>query len=722
MKIYAKGFVVLAITGSLVVSALTPAFASPPRLAQTLNPAYLSEMPAPARIIKDIKGKDAEDTIERQMGAFMALNKMIDDMAYGLERRYLPVRATKDENRYKDSYSLAYADLWHKATNKEDHLYDHDRELLGELLTKFFPQSFRDLYAKSDANANAYYQAYRAKMSGPLLTIGPTPNPGSSTSVSPGAAGAVAPGSTGEMRRCLESGRSQRNCFSEGMSNGMDQITGISLKMPVPVGLRMTGDYSGAKGVRLIFQPDKAVLTCNDVSSPMPYTVRITDTQALIEIDNGSKPVGFALRPDGKLAGAGSAKINGITANGTRTEQTMGATTQTTTTTRELTPLEAQNNPNATRNGQTYSTTENSTQTTYGPTGTRNVINYENRVGNCILGLMTPTGPTPLPPDIESPFGIITAIGSGLGTLMNGGTTQDAAKEMLSPQPISPGLRMAGKYSGPGGFSMTFHPESVTLGCGDAERALEYSVQRSGSQTVVMVKDKTDPVTLQLKPDGSLLGQGTVQVNGRTIVGQTEDPKNPFIYAPKVAKCTVGRLVTGGDSQGSGQIDAGTYGGPTLSPGTLPVNTNAASPLQNPNAKAGTGGFSISTNFDGHPLIGKPIIFFKESLEDLFRKQGFQNTPGGAGKSAIALYAEACKAKDPRCEAANQAIAAQRINVINTNAAGRVDVSNVPPGSYWVVTAIGSKGRSYLWNIRVDVAPGIQAPVSLNEGNIIIDW
>ena len=61
-----------------------------------LTPPYLGEMPAPARVLQEIKGKDAEDTIERQMGAFQALMKVIDDMAWGLEKRYLPTRATPD--------------------------------------------------------------------------------------------------------------------------------------------------------------------------------------------------------------------------------------------------------------------------------------------------------------------------------------------------------------------------------------------------------------------------------------------------------------------------------------------------------------------------------------------------------------------------------------------------------------------------------------------------
>jgi len=54
---------------------------------QATNPPYLSEMPAPARIRTEIKGKDAENTGERQMGAFQALVKMIDDMARGLSHR-----------------------------------------------------------------------------------------------------------------------------------------------------------------------------------------------------------------------------------------------------------------------------------------------------------------------------------------------------------------------------------------------------------------------------------------------------------------------------------------------------------------------------------------------------------------------------------------------------------------------------------------------------------
>src|SRR6185436_9740389 len=117
---------------------------------QTLTPSYLSEMPAPARILAEIKGKDAQDTGERQMGAFQALRKIIDDMAFGLEKRelfYSPEKSTPDEIRIKNMYFQAYTDLWHKVKDTYGKQYagdyDHNLDLLHELLSKFFSENFR---------------------------------------------------------------------------------------------------------------------------------------------------------------------------------------------------------------------------------------------------------------------------------------------------------------------------------------------------------------------------------------------------------------------------------------------------------------------------------------------------------------------------------------------------------------------------------------------------
>jgi hypothetical protein len=152
-------FVLVALVTAIVVQA------------QSLNPSYLSEMPAPVRILAEIKGKDVEDTGERQMGAFMALIKIMDDMAWGLEHRYVDPADTRksspDELRIRIGYQTAYADLWHKVKNKEGHVYDHDLDLLNEMLQKLFSENFRAKYFQADRNAQAGYKAFQQRMYGP---------------------------------------------------------------------------------------------------------------------------------------------------------------------------------------------------------------------------------------------------------------------------------------------------------------------------------------------------------------------------------------------------------------------------------------------------------------------------------------------------------------------------------------------------------------------------
>lgn len=100
-----------------------------------------------------------------------------------------------------------------------------------------------------------------------------------------------------------------------------------------------------------------------------------------------------------------------------------------------------------------------------------------------------------------------------------------------------PGLRMNGSYAGATGFSLNFHPESVTAGCGDVERA--------GSRTMLVIRNNLNPISHQLMLDGSSTGEGSVQVNGRVITGITDDLNNPFVFARNVATCPVARLVAG---------------------------------------------------------------------------------------------------------------------------------------------------------------------------------
>jgi hypothetical protein len=82
-----------------VFSLLTPTVV----FGQALKPTYIGEMPPPARIISEIKGKDAEDTIERQMGAFQALIKIIDDRHLDLKNVTWTDQRTLHRTRFGSS-------------------------------------------------------------------------------------------------------------------------------------------------------------------------------------------------------------------------------------------------------------------------------------------------------------------------------------------------------------------------------------------------------------------------------------------------------------------------------------------------------------------------------------------------------------------------------------------------------------------------------------------
>src|ERR1700682_373523 len=98
-------------TDSLIAALVVSMLGSRPVYAQALNPSYIAEMPPPARVIAEINGKDAEDTGERQMGAFMALIQIMDEMAWGIGHRYVNDADTReltpDERRIRLAYQTA---------------------------------------------------------------------------------------------------------------------------------------------------------------------------------------------------------------------------------------------------------------------------------------------------------------------------------------------------------------------------------------------------------------------------------------------------------------------------------------------------------------------------------------------------------------------------------------------------------------------------------------
>ena len=683
------------LTGALIALALNPVAI----YSQALNPTYLADMPAPARVLEVIKGKDAEDTLERQMGAMHALVDVIDDMAYGISHRYVSVadntKATPDEKRIRLAYQTAYAELWYKA--KEKDTYEHDRELRNEILQKLFSEDFRKLYFQSNQSAAKAFKDFQDKMY--ATPAAPTSTPISAAPLSSG--GPAAPGSTGEMRQCVASGRTLRVCMSEGMGKGFNQMIGIDLsglQATPPTGLRMTGDYKAADGFRLIFEPDQVTMVCKGVPAPAPYTVQVTDTQTNITIQNG-KPFVVSLRADGKLAGTGQVRVTGQVPAGTRTEQTTGNSTQTATRTRELTPLEAGQYPNAKQNGQTFTIQDDASQFVNGPSS-RTVIDFVTKTADCTLGVLSPIGASPLQ-QVKNDADILTTIGAGLGALMKGGDLKAATKEMLAPkedEAITPGLRMNGSYAG-GSFGLTFHRESVTMACGDSEQALPYSVQHSGNKTMLMIQDKP---TMQLMPDGSLNGSGTVQVNGRIITGTTDDINNPFVFAPHPASCPMGRLVAGAKITAA-PVDTASIAA------ALTASTTPATP-------AGTTSLRIAA----HPVLssllaGKSLVVLKDSLENVLASAGV-NAQGAS--SRIAAWAKACEraSTDPLCQKGVTSLASFVVARSTLDPTGTATFMNIPSSGTFFVVVDTAYSQHLLWNLRIDLKPGVNS-VTLTENN-----
>ena len=655
---------------------------------QTLKPTYLSEMPAPARVISEIKGKDAEDTIERQMGAFQALIKMIDDMAFGFEKRYTyntASNATPDENRIKLAYGYAYADLWHKAVaaRREEHLYDHDRVLLGELLTKLSSQNFRDLYAKSDAKTAEYYKAYRAQNSGVVFTVG-----------------AAAPKDEFH-EACAAKGLDDFTCMMAQMMKGVMKVSD-AMSGPVVPGLRMSGGYQSGKFTMLLDPGGNAWVHCGEVFLLSSYKVERRNNQVVLHLTNEQDPFTLALKPDGTtLAGPASILVHGNAPGGSTTTTTAGSSREVqTTTTTEMNARDLQASgraQEATQTGnQTYSVKDTTTSTEYTPPTTTTVPAYHAVTVPCRVGVL------PVQPERPSEPGKKT-----------GGMADIVDEIMPASGKVPNGLRMAGTYYGQGGASVEFLPDKAIVGCHVTQVEHPYTVASPAGQLLINLGGNGGSQTFTLTPEGTLLGDNaTVSLSGRRKIGEDTlgDPK----YAPSSDSCSYGVLSPRGASQSSERT--------TLSPASAPASaprradSSITPSAQNSNAAAGTGALSIAATFAGqlsNPFAGVPVLFLKESAEDILRREGFGNA---AGKSALELWAEGCKTGNPICTKGGQALQKARVNGVRFDANGHVGFANVPVGTYWVVTEIRSNNKSYVWNLRIDVRPGSNA-ASLDQNN-----
>ncbi len=156
------------------------------------------------------------------------------------------------------------------------------------------------------------------------------------------------------------------------------------------------------------------------------------------------------------------------------------------------------------------------------------------------------------------------SFGQGLINMIGGQEIKDMAD---SVDPI--GVYLSGAYQNPSaGAALDFGPGSAAIGnCGKLlPDPHGYNLHRTASGVQITVANSPANIVLALRPDGSLVGPGTIQVNGRVITGYSsqtttlvhQDGSEAYgcsgaygscrtttstpIYGPATARCTFAAL------------------------------------------------------------------------------------------------------------------------------------------------------------------------------------
>lgn len=150
---------------------------------------------------------------------------------------------------------------------------------------------------------------------------------------------------------------------------------------------------------------------------------------------------------------------------------------------------------------------------------------YEARTERCNFASLRATAPA-------------QAETSVLG-LLSGGLDGQAADARSGFAEAPAGLRMSGTYAEAGGLQVEFRTTTTVIDCGDAHARRTYAVENLTDRLVITVRNGTVPLTLTLRPDGTLSGSGTAEVAGRILTGMTDSGAT---FTPLTTRCAVGVL------------------------------------------------------------------------------------------------------------------------------------------------------------------------------------
>ncbi len=465
---------------------------------KSFNPPYLNEMPSIDFVKQQIQGKDATDTLARQVAVFNQLPTVITRFLLADGKRY---DLTPDEQKITGKYQLAAYELeqgykkTHTAAEAQAFFqlhgrYELDTPLDREMHLKLFSPEFLQMLTSADKARNQAYLAHleqerRASEQAANAAKGGSPfvrnDPG-----------------TLAARRCVELGGNELQCIGKGFWSGLMDMAGVDADVMNPLGgskfagVTMNGHYQGGAGVWFDFGPQSLSLHgCGKlVPNGHAYTITKQPNQLLINVKSEPTPFVLSMGNNGSLSGPGAIDIKGQIITGYNRVW-----------------MQEYRNGIAVAGGGYWDS----------------VPIYESKTERCTIASLTQAPP---PPPDKNPL------------------TRDLTAAMNSVMAVGPpGLRMSGQYAGSGGLALEFADDAVTLDCGAAHAMQPYTVENAPNQIVVNIKNGSSPFTLALQPNGMLSGSGTANIAGRVVTGATQ---NALTYAPRNAGCPIGTLAPKG--------------------------------------------------------------------------------------------------------------------------------------------------------------------------------
>jgi hypothetical protein len=327
------------------------------------------------------------------------------------------------------------------------------------------------------------------------------------------------------------------------------------------------------------------------------------------------------------------------------------------------------------------------------------------------------------------------APGVGVGQLANLAMFHDTEKSVTGSKDFKepPGLRLIGNYGGPSGFTAEFNRTSVTVGCGDAAVAQNYTIESNGGQVIVNIENGSQPIQLTIHPDMTLAGPGRVQVSGRSLVDvKHNDADSQLVFKPVSATCIIGNLAL--VQEGPSEAERGAAAARASIPGPVMTNGQSAAFRSDgslaSSAPAGPGSslshsaaanalvsltaFTLQAGAPS-PLAGHHMILLHQSFADILARAGFAPPPG---KNIFQAWADSCSKRDPRCQQALAAIGPGNAGVVTIGPDGRASFPAVPPGTYFIFGSTRLPDHGLLWDVKIDAKPGSQT-VNLDSQNAV---